>query len=85
MSRTEPDSWYRSGSERQSDIPSCCISSLAGLEHVGLVGFTEHLVANLGVGDGTMLLPQVQPQLALVPEVQVTLLTTIRFLSSVYA
>lgn len=40
-----------------------------------MIGVAEHLVANLGVGDGAVLLPEVKTQLTLVPEVQVTLLT----------
>lgn len=49
----------------------------------GLVGVGQDLVADLGVGDGAMLLPQVETQLALVAEVQVTLLTSVRLLASV--
>lgn len=40
-------------------------------------------VLHLGVGDGPVLLPQVEPQLAFVAEVQVALLTMVRFLSRV--
>lgn len=40
-------------------------------------------VLHLGVCDGPVLLPQVQPQLAFVAEVQVALLTMIRFLARV--
>lgn len=40
-------------------------------------------VLHLGVGDGPVLLPQVEPQLAFVAEVQVALLTMIGFLSCV--
>lgn len=49
-------------------------SSSAGLQE-RLVGLGQHLVADLGVGDGPVFLAQVQAQLALVSEVQVTLLT----------
>lgn len=38
-------------------------------------------VLHLGVGDGPVLLPQVEPQLAFVAEMQVALLTMIGFLS----
>lgn len=43
----------------------------------------RHAVLHLGVGDGAMLLAQVKSQLAFVTEVQVTLLTMVRFLSCV--
>lgn len=46
----------------------------AGLQD-GLVGLAQDLVADLGVGDGPVLLAQVETQLTLVAEVQVTLLT----------
>lgn len=49
-------------------------SSSAGLQD-GLVGLSQDLVADLGVGDGPVFLAQVQTQLALVAEVKVTLLT----------
>lgn len=48
--------------------------SSAGL-HNGLIGLSQDLVADLGVGDGPVFLPQVKTQLALVAEVKVTLLT----------
>lgn len=48
--------------------------SSAGLQD-GLVGLGQDLVADLGVGHGPVLLPQVEAQLALVAEVQVALLT----------
>lgn len=41
-------------------------------------------VLDFGVGDGSVFLPQMQSQLTLVTEVQVTILTMIRFLSRVY-
>ena len=49
-------------------------SSLAGLQY-RLIGLGQDLVADLGVGDGPVFLAQVKAQLALVAEVQVTLLT----------
>lgn len=45
----------------------------------------EHLVADLGVGDGAVFLPQVEPQLAFVAEIHVALFTMIRLLSGVDA
>lgn len=58
------------------------------LPSAGLGELRRHLarrdaVLHLGVGDGPVLLPQVKPQLALVAEMQVALLTMIRFLSCV--
>ena len=47
---------------------------LTGLQD-GLVGVGQDLVVDLVVGDGAVLLPQVETQLALVADVQVTLLT----------
>lgn len=43
----------------------------------------RHAVLHLGVGDGAMLLAQMESQLAFVAKVQVTLLTMVRFLSCV--
>lgn len=48
--------------------------SSAGLQK-RLEGLGQHLVADLGVGHGPVFLPQVQTQLALVSEVEVTFLT----------
>lgn len=42
-------------------------------------------ILSLGVGDGTVLLPEMKPQLTLVSEVQVTFFTMIRLLSGVNA
>lgn len=49
-------------------------SSSAGLQN-GLIGLGQDLVADLGVGNSPVFLAQVKTQLALVAEVQVTLLT----------
>lgn len=49
-------------------------SCSAGLQD-WLVGLSQELVANLGVGDGTVFLPQMETQLTLVAEVDVTLVT----------
>ena len=55
-------------------LMSQMLPSSAGLQK-GLEGLGQHLVADLGVGDGSMFLAQVQTQLAFVSEVKVTLLT----------
>jgi hypothetical protein len=54
--------------------PSSYGGPSAGLQE-GLVALRQDLVAHFGVGDGPVLLPQVEPQLALVSEVEVTFLT----------
>jgi len=51
---------------------SPCVS--ASLRQVGGHVRRRHAVLDLGVGDGAVLLPQMQPQLALVAEVQVAFL-----------
>lgn len=48
-----------------------------------LVRVSQNLVSDLGVGNRSMFLSQVKPQLALVTKVQVAFLTAVRFLSSV--
>lgn len=50
-----------------------------------LVRVGQNLVADLGVGDRAVLLSQMEPQLALMTEVQVTFLTAVRLLSGVDA
>lgn len=62
------------GSGSPSHKHSCffCVFFLAGLQN-RRVGLGQDLVADLGVGDGAVLLAQVQAQLALVAEAELAL------------
>lgn len=58
---------------------------LTGLVDVAWQVCSGHAVLNLGVGDGSVLLPKVQSQLTLVAKVQVAFLTMIGLFSGMYA
>lgn len=68
------------GEKRETKTEECAAVSAGAQQACDHVA-GRPAVLSLGVGDGTVLLPEMKPQLTLVSEVQVTFFTMIRLLS----